>query len=120
MAKRKVDAENKVFKTSVGLGICMCLLVSYIWRNLNSFMKIISWRTPDCTFDCIALCLMKLLFSHFQLANCVLMYPLFAISGDIGGQLGLFLGSSLLTYVEFFDCILMVIYTKYFEVLLPR
>ena len=43
-----------------------------------------------------------------------------SVLGDVGGQLGLFLGSSLLTYVEFFDCLLMVIYTKYFEVLLPR
>lgn len=35
--------------------------------------------------------------------------------GDIGGQLGLFLGTSILTYMEFFDLLAMVIYTKYFE-----
>ena len=34
---------------------------------------------------------------------------------DVGGQLGLFLGSSLLTYVEFLDCLAMVVYTRYFH-----
>lgn len=36
--------------------------------------------------------------------------------GDIGGQLGLFLGSSVLTYIEFLDCFVMVIYTKFFAI----
>ncbi|XP_065071439.1 acid-sensing ion channel 1B-like [Rhopilema esculentum] len=35
---------------------------------------------------------------------------------DIGGQLGLFLGSSALTYMEFIDCLVMIIYTKYISV----
>eukprot|EP00112_Aurelia_sp_Birch-Aquarium-sp1_P001930 Seg1212.4 transcript_id=Seg1212.4/GoldUCD/mRNA.D3Y31 product="Acid-sensing ion channel 3" protein_id=Seg1212.4/GoldUCD/D3Y31 len=43
-------------------------------------------------------------------------YDLMVLLGDIGGQLGLFLGSSVLTYIEFFDCFAMVIYTRFFEV----
>ena len=42
-------------------------------------------------------------------------YDLMVLVSDIGGQLGLFLGTSILTYAEFFDLIIMVIYTKYFE-----
>ena len=42
-------------------------------------------------------------------------YDLMLLLGDIGGQLGLFLGTSILTYMEFFDLLAMVIYTKYFE-----
>eukprot|EP00794_Sanderia_malayensis_P005606 gene5606-6296_t len=42
-------------------------------------------------------------------------YDAIVLLGDIGGQLGLFLGSSVLTYLEFFDCLAMVIYTKYFN-----
>ena len=42
-------------------------------------------------------------------------YDLMVLLGDIGGQLGLFLGTSILTYMEFFDLIAMIIYTKYFE-----
>jgi len=56
----------------------------------------------------------------YELVEQIPSYDLKVLLGDIGGQLGLFLGSSLLTYVEFFDCMLMVIYTKYFEVLLPK
>eukprot|EP00795_Rhopilema_esculentum_P012217 gene12217-2846_t len=43
-------------------------------------------------------------------------YDLMVLLGDIGGQLGLFLGSSVLTYIEFFDFFAMVIYTRFFEV----
>jgi len=43
-------------------------------------------------------------------------YDFKILLGDIGGQLGLFLGTSILTVVEFFDLIAMVIYTRYFEI----
>ncbi|XP_057307249.1 acid-sensing ion channel 1C-like [Hydractinia symbiolongicarpus] len=43
-------------------------------------------------------------------------YDLMIFLGDIGGQLGLFLGTSILTYIEFFDVLAMIIYTKYFEI----
>ena len=42
-------------------------------------------------------------------------YDLMVLLGDVGGQLGLFLGTSILTFMEFFDLVVMVIYTKYFE-----
>eukprot|EP00794_Sanderia_malayensis_P005315 gene5315-5984_t len=47
-------------------------------------------------------------------------YDLKILLGDIGGQLGLFLGSSVLTYLEIVDCLFMLVYTKYFEIFLPR
>ena len=34
-------------------------------------------------------------------------------SGDVGGQIGLFLGASLLTFVEYLDLLAMVLFTKY-------
>ncbi|XP_066920287.1 acid-sensing ion channel 1C-like [Clytia hemisphaerica] len=43
-------------------------------------------------------------------------YDTMILLGDIGGQLGLFLGTSILTYLEFFDFLAMIIYTKYFEI----
>ena len=49
-------------------------------------------------------------FSYFSICFTLLF------SGDIGGQLGLFLGTSILTYIEFFDLLAMYIYTKYFEI----
>ena len=42
-------------------------------------------------------------------------YDLMVLLGDIGGQLGLFLGTSILTFMEFFDLVAMIVYTKYFE-----
>ena len=35
------------------------------------------------------------------------------LSGDVGGQIGLFLGASLLTLVEYLDLCAMVLFTKY-------
>ena len=35
------------------------------------------------------------------------------ISGDVGGQIGLFLGASLLTMVEYLDLCAMVLFAKY-------
>lgn len=35
------------------------------------------------------------------------------IVGDVGGQIGLFLGASLLTLVEYLDLLGMVAYTSY-------
>ncbi|XP_065648616.1 acid-sensing ion channel 1C [Hydra vulgaris] len=46
-------------------------------------------------------------------------YDLMILLGDIGGQFGLFLGSSIITYVEFFDFFAALIYTKYFRIFKP-
>ena len=35
--------------------------------------------------------------------------------GDIGGQIGLFIGAGAMSYFEFVDCLALVIYTKFFE-----
>ena len=35
------------------------------------------------------------------------------LAGDVGGQIGLFLGASLLTLVEYLDLCAMVLFTKY-------
>ena len=45
----------------------------------------------------------------------LLMFILFllCILGDVGGQIGLFLGASLLTFVEYLDLCAMVLFTKY-------
>jgi len=43
-------------------------------------------------------------------------YSLFSLLGNIGGLLGLFLGSSVLTYFEFLDCFAMFMYTKFFAI----
>ena len=51
----------------------------------------------------------------YSVAEQVPTYDLMVFFGDIGGQLGLFLGASILTYVEFLDLFIMLIYTKYFE-----
>lgn len=40
-------------------------------------------------------------------------YDLFSLLGDVGGQIGLFLGASLLTIVEYLDLCAMVLFTKY-------
>ena len=39
-------------------------------------------------------------------------YPLMSLLGDIGGQLGLFLGASILTVVEFVDLWLRICWKK--------
>eukprot|EP00794_Sanderia_malayensis_P005438 gene5438-6117_t len=56
----------------------------------------------------------------YELMEQLPSYDLMVLLGDIGGQLGLFLGSSVLTYVEFFDCLIMVIYTRFFEIFRTR
>ncbi|NP_001296594.1 acid-sensing ion channel 1-like isoform X1 [Hydra vulgaris] len=35
--------------------------------------------------------------------------------GDVGGQIGLFIGAGVMSYFEFIDCLAMVIYTRFFE-----
>jgi len=40
-------------------------------------------------------------------------YDLYSLLGDVGGQIGLFLGASLLTLVEYLDLCAMVLFTKY-------
>ncbi|KAK3748779.1 hypothetical protein QZH41_013515 [Actinostola sp. cb2023] len=40
-------------------------------------------------------------------------YDLFSLLGDVGGQIGLFLGASLLTLVEYLDLLGMIAYTSY-------
>ena len=40
---------------------------------------------------------------------------LFLIPGDIGGQIGLFIGAGIITYLEILDCVVMVFYSKFFE-----
>ncbi|RMX47500.1 hypothetical protein pdam_00002209 [Pocillopora damicornis] len=40
-------------------------------------------------------------------------YDLYNLLGDVGGQIGLFLGASLLTLVEYLDLLAMVLFTKY-------
>ena len=35
--------------------------------------------------------------------------------GDIGGQIGLFIGAGAMSYFEFIDCLALVIYTKFFQ-----
>jgi len=35
--------------------------------------------------------------------------------GDIGGQIGLFIGAGAMSYFEFLDCLALIIYTKFFE-----
>ncbi|NP_001296668.1 acid-sensing ion channel 5-like [Hydra vulgaris] len=42
-------------------------------------------------------------------------YDLLSWLGDIGGQIGLFVGSSAMSYFEFLDCLIMIIYAKYFK-----
>lgn len=33
--------------------------------------------------------------------------------GDIGGQIGLFIGAGVMSYFEFVDCLLLVIYARF-------
>ena len=35
--------------------------------------------------------------------------------GDIGGQIGLFIGAGAMSYFEFLDCLAMVIYARFFQ-----
>ncbi|NP_001296667.1 acid-sensing ion channel 1-like [Hydra vulgaris] len=35
--------------------------------------------------------------------------------GDIGGQIGLFIGAGVMSYFEFLDCLAIVIYTRFFQ-----
>jgi len=42
-------------------------------------------------------------------------YDVPVMLGDLGGKLGLFLGTSILTFIEFFDCLAVVVYSKFFE-----
>eukprot|EP00794_Sanderia_malayensis_P005607 gene5607-6297_t len=43
-------------------------------------------------------------------------YDLLVFLGDIGGQIGLFVGASVLTFFEFVDCFVMCIYSRFFQV----
>ncbi|XP_078356042.1 acid-sensing ion channel 2-like [Oculina patagonica] len=43
----------------------------------------------------------------------VASYDLYSLLGDVGGQIGLFLGASLLTLVEYLDLCAMVLFTKF-------
>eukprot|EP00795_Rhopilema_esculentum_P012244 gene12244-2879_t len=47
-------------------------------------------------------------------------YDLLVFLGDIGGQIGLFVGASVLTFFEFIDCFLMCIHARFFEIFRPR
>nr|CAL36112.1 hydra Na channel 3 [Hydra vulgaris] len=35
--------------------------------------------------------------------------------GDVGGQIGLFIGAGVMSYFEFIDCLAMILYTRFFE-----
>ena len=39
----------------------------------------------------------------------------FSFTGDVGGQIGLFIGAGVMSYFEFIDCLILVIHTKLFE-----
>ena len=36
-------------------------------------------------------------------------------SGDVGGQIGLFIGAGAMSYFEFVDCFALVIYARFFQ-----
>ena len=40
--------------------------------------------------------------------------------GDVGGQIGLFVGASVLSYFQFLDCITLIIYAKFFQTFKPQ
>ena len=44
----------------------------------------------------------------------------YVFPGDVGGQIGLFIGAGVLTYVELFDCFCMVVYTIFYEKIVAK
>ena len=36
-------------------------------------------------------------------------------SGDVGGQIGLFIGAGAMSYFELVDCLFLVIYARFFK-----
>jgi len=39
--------------------------------------------------------------------------------GDVGGQIGLFIGAGAMSYFEFIDCLALVIYAQFFQSFKP-
>ena len=58
---------------------------------------------------------LELLAFHFKAS-----YKEVFFAGDIGGQIGLFVGASALTFFEFIDCFFMCIHARFFEIFRPR
>lgn len=53
--------------------------------------------------------------NNYSHCNSFFLTFLFFVAGDVGGQIGLFIGAGVLSYFEFLDCIALVVYTKYFQ-----
>ena len=59
------------------------------------------------------------MFFYINSFACI-TFSLFTFSGDIGGQIGLFIGAGAMSYFEFIDCLGLIIYAKFFESFKPK